>query len=130
MLSCSRGASAVEFALVVPFLCLILFGIMVVGVFLGLAHSLEQIAADAGRYAVVGLAAEERHRLAEQWVLARADQYPLLAQTRLSASTEEVGNAFTVRVRYDASALPRVPFLDAFFETPKEITRSSTYAVP
>lgn len=48
-----HGAAAVEFALVVPFLCLILFGIISYGYMLSFRQSLSQGAAEGARAAAV-----------------------------------------------------------------------------
>ncbi|UDY22641.1 TadE/TadG family type IV pilus assembly protein [Nocardioides sp. Kera G14] len=45
----SRGAAAVEFALVVPILCVLLFGIIAFGVMLSFRQNLSQAAAEGSR---------------------------------------------------------------------------------
>ena len=47
--------AAVEFALVVPCLMLLLFGIMGFGWFLGIAHSLQEAASQSARASVAGM---------------------------------------------------------------------------
>lgn len=48
-----RGAAAVEFALVVPILCLLLFGIIAYGMMLTFRQNLSQAAAEGARAAAV-----------------------------------------------------------------------------
>jgi len=48
-----RGAAAVEFALIVPILCLLLFGIIAYGMMLSFRQSLSQAAAEGARAAAV-----------------------------------------------------------------------------
>lgn len=50
-----RGAAAVEFALIVPVLCLLLFGIISYGVMLSFRQSMSQAAAEGARAAAVTL---------------------------------------------------------------------------
>lgn len=54
------GAAAVEFALVIPFLLLILFGIISYGVMLSFRQSLSQAAAEGARAAAVTFVAADK----------------------------------------------------------------------
>lgn len=124
------GGSALEFALLAPVLCALLLGIVQIGLFLGLAHSLEQISADTGRYAVVGLEAGERRMLADHWVKVEAAGYPLVRQEKIAAATREADGALTVTIAYDASDLPQIPFFGALIGLPRMIQRSATLQIP
>lgn len=64
----ARGAAAVEFALVLPVLVTLLFGILIYGIYLGAAHNLREIAAEAARASVAGISDDERATLARQRV--------------------------------------------------------------
>ncbi len=57
-----RGAAAVEFALVVPFLLLILFGIISYGYLLSFRQALSQGAAEGARAAAVSVASDDGGR--------------------------------------------------------------------
>lgn len=59
-----RGAAAVEFALVVPFLLLILFGIISYGWMLSFRQALSQGAAEGARAAAVSVADDDASRTA------------------------------------------------------------------
>ncbi|HVX53552.1 TadE family protein [Nocardioides sp.] len=50
---CDRGAAAVEFAIVVPLLCLLIFGIVAYGMMLSFRQNLSQAAAEGARAAAV-----------------------------------------------------------------------------
>lgn len=50
---CDRGAAAVEFAIVVPLLCLLIFGIISYGMMLSFRQNLSQAAAEGARAAAV-----------------------------------------------------------------------------
>lgn len=50
-----RGAAAVEFALLVPFLCLLVFGIISYGVMLSFRQSISQAASEGARAAAVSI---------------------------------------------------------------------------
>jgi Flp pilus assembly protein TadG len=59
-----RGASAVEFALVLPLLMLLLFGIISYGVMLSFRQSLSQAAAEGARAAAVTFVTSEKQTAA------------------------------------------------------------------
>ncbi|WP_267427282.1 TadE/TadG family type IV pilus assembly protein [Methylobacterium sp. GC_Met_2] len=67
-LACRSGSSAVEFALVAPLLLLLFAGIGMLGICLGAAHNLRQIAAEAARASVAGITDTERATLAQNTV--------------------------------------------------------------
>ena len=64
----ARGGSAVEFALIMPLLVTLLFGICTYGIYLGAAHNLRAIAAEAARATVAGISDDERASLARERV--------------------------------------------------------------
>lgn len=109
ILTDERGTAAVEFALVLPVLLMVLLGIVAYGIYFGAAHSTAQIAADAARASVAGLSDAERSSLALQQIEVTATNYPLLKPSGLSASAAplpEDPTSFQVTVAYDARDLP------------------------
>lgn len=98
-----RGSAVVEFALVLPLLACLLFGILGYGQYFLLAHSVQQLANDAARATVAGLNSTERTTLAQQSVAAEVPALTDLVAARISTSTAEAGGFVTVTVRYDAS---------------------------
>jgi Flp pilus assembly protein TadG len=128
--SCRRGATAVEFAMVLPVFLTIVFGIVVFGSYLAVIHGVQQLAAEAARSSVAGMSETERNAIASAYVTANANTYPLIDKTRLTvaaATSPSNANVFVVTVNYDASnmfiyALPFVPM------PPKQIARSA--AIP
>ncbi|QCI64264.1 TadE/TadG family type IV pilus assembly protein [Phreatobacter stygius] len=101
-----EGASAVEFAIVVPVFLMILFGIIIFGGYLSVVHSVQQLAAEAARASIGGLSDNERTALANSNIQTQAGFYPFIERSRLvveSASTNAATSTFTVRLRYDAS---------------------------
>lgn len=125
---CARGASAVEFAVLLPLFLVLVFGIVVFGSYLTMVHGVQQLAAEAARCSVAGLSEAERVSLAESYITANAGSYPLLQPAHLSVSAATSGSdVFVVTVNYDASgnfllALPFVP------SPPTTIVRSA--AIP
>lgn len=127
---CRRGATAVEFAIVLPIFLTIIFGIVVFGSYLAVVHGVQQLAAEAARSSIAGMSESERGSIATSYVSANANTYPLIDASRLSvnAATSAVNaNVYVVTVNYDASsmfiyALPFVPM------PPSVIARSA--AVP
>jgi Flp pilus assembly protein TadG len=125
---CARGASAVEFAMLLPLFLVLVFGIVVFGAYFTMVHGVQQLAAEAARSSVAGLSEAERVSLAESYITANAGSYPLLQPARLSVSAATSGSdVFVVTVNYDASGnflltLPLVP------SPPTTIVRSA--AIP
>ena len=120
---CRRGASAVEFALVLPLFLVVLFGIIIYGSYIGTVHGVQQIAAEAARAAVGGLSDSERVDLATNNIEANVSSYPFLSSSRLtlqSATTNAATSVFSITVRYDASD-SFVFSLPAFLPTPRKI---------
>lgn len=105
----SRGVAAVEFAIVVPVLMLILFGIIAYGIFFGAANSVQQLAANCARAAMGGLDVDERQLLVDAYVEHYLSKDSLLIEEFLSVEVEpldEDESLLAVRVSYDASRLP------------------------
>lgn len=104
-----EGASAVEFALVMPVFLLLVLGALAYGIYFGAAHSVQQLAADAARVAVAGLDRCERGALVEAFIDHNAGAYVLIDRERLSVSagpSPSDPDQFLVELAYDASALP------------------------
>jgi Flp pilus assembly protein TadG len=116
-LSCRRGASAVEFAMLLPVFLTMVFGIVVFGSYLAVVHGLQQLAAEAARSSIAGMSATERASLASSYVSANVGTYPLIAANNVSvnaAASASNPNVFIVTVSYNAAgmflfSLPFVP---------------------
>lgn len=129
-LLCRRGASAVEFAMVLPVFLTLVFGIVVFGSYLAVVHGVQQLAAEAARSSIAGMSDSERGSIASNYVSANAGTYPLIDASHLSvnaATSAANANVYVVTVNYDASgmfiyALPFVPM------PPSSIARSA--AIP
>jgi Flp pilus assembly protein TadG len=126
------GASALEFAIVLPVFLLIVLGILTYGIYLGSVHSVEQLAADAARASVAGLSDSERVQIATHHVITNANGYPLLnaAKVVVEAGASPLDSSqFRVLVRFDASDLPIwimsgiVPMPDRMIERTSVIKR-------
>lgn len=126
------GASALEFAIVLPVFLLIVLGILTYGIYLGSVHSVEQLAADAARASVAGLSDSERVQIATQHVTTNAKGYPLLnpSKVEIEAGASPLdASQFRVLVRFDASDLPIwimagiVPMPDRMIERTSVIKR-------
>ena len=126
---CTDGASAIEFAIVLPIFLLIVVGIIVYGVYLGAAHSVAQLAADSARASIAGLSDPERSSLARAHVAANAGAYPLLRTGSVSVDAGPAAwdsNEFRVVVRFDAAQLPIWMFSRLLPMPDKIIERTST----
>lgn len=85
---------------------LIVFGVVMFGVYLTMVHDVQQLAAEAARSSIAGLSNGERNSLASGYVDANAGTYPLIDKTRLTvdaAPSGTDGSVFVVTVSYDAS---------------------------
>lgn len=97
------GAVAVEFVLIAPILLTLLFGIMTTGYYMGVSHSVSQLAAGAARTSVAGLDQIERESLANAYLNEASVRYPLLIQQAVSHTTTFDGagsTGITVSVAY------------------------------
>ena len=101
------GAVAVEFALLAPFLFMLLFGIVCVGYAIGINHSLHQLATSAARASLDGLNYQERQSEVDAYLSEAGSFYPLLDMNALS-STAVISQGGTphinVTVNYDLDA--------------------------
>lgn len=102
----SRGTAAVEFALVLPFLATVLFGIVSYGGWFWTAHNLQQLANDSARAALAGLDAAERSQLATDAFNEEISGYGELKPSAAVVSVEDQGDVINVKISYDASASP------------------------
>lgn len=124
----NAGSAAVEFALLVPFLMLFLFGIIGFGWFMGISHTLQEAASQSARASVAGLDFSERSAVALAIVRRRTSDNPLInadALTVNAGSDASNPDLFTVTLRYDMSAnlLRAVP---TFVPLPTMLTRTAS----
>jgi Flp pilus assembly protein TadG len=106
--ACPRGASAVEFALLAPVLLLLFAGILVFGIYLGAAHNLRQLAAEAARASVAGVTDQERAALAQGQIrvsLAAGSMFRPGSIGVQVGSDPADATLYTVTLSFDASAL-------------------------
>jgi Flp pilus assembly protein TadG len=116
-LLCRRGATAVEFAMLLPVFLTLVFGIVVFGSYLAVIHGVQQLAAEAARSSIAGLNNSERSSLASSYVTANVGTYPLITPNKVSvsaAASPSNPNVFVVTVTYNAAgmfiySLPFVP---------------------
>lgn len=122
------GASAVEFALILPVFMLIMIGTLCYGLYFGAAHSVQQLAAEAARATVPGLTPVERVLLAQESVSSSLPSYTMIAPERVVVTVGvNAGSAdlFDVAVTYDASNMPIWIFDGLLPLPPKVIQRAS-----
>jgi Flp pilus assembly pilin Flp len=124
------GSNAVEFAIVAPILLMILLSSTLLGLYIGAAHSTGQLAADAGRYAMVGRDRQEREIMAEAWLARTAGEYPLLRSDRLAMTVRESGELMVVSIEYDMSFLPIPELTVGLGHLPRSIQRVATVLIP
>lgn len=124
-----EGSAAVEFALIAPFLLLILTGIMVAAIHMAALLAVSNTAMEAARATIPGMTAGERRALAT----ARADTLLAAYEPFLDAEDADVvanasgTNAFSVEITYDMEkfALGRMA---GVMGMPTSITRTAVVA--
>ena len=102
-----NGAVAVEFALLAPLLFIMLFGTMCFGYFFLVAHSVQQLAAEAARASVYGITTAERQDLAQDYLTNGNGRFPIIDQAALAGTvtvSESSAPSITVDVEYDLEA--------------------------
>lgn len=100
------GAVAVEFVLIAPILFALLLGIITLGYFMGVSHSVGQLATGAARASVAGLDQIERQEIAAQYLSEAGSRYPLLVPDNLTFTETYEATAptgLTIAVSYDVT---------------------------
>lgn len=120
ILTNKRATSAVEFALIAPFLLLLVGAILAYGSIFATSLSLQQIAAEAARATIGGLSDGERKTLAQNKLNAIADDYPMLDASKVTFGFDAgTGTQLSrVTLRYDMSNHPAYA-LDKLLPLPK-----------
>jgi len=120
------GGSAIEFALIFPVALVFLCGLLAYGLYLGAAHSVQQLAADAARASVGGLNDAERVAIVHAHVTASGANYPLLRPDRVSVAAQALpadASQFEVKVSFNSEDLPIWLLADLVPLPPKTIER-------
>lgn len=123
-----NGASAVEFALVLPVFLLIIIGILCYGFYYATVHSVQNLTAEAARASVAGITPDERSSIARAFVDNAVPNYSLIDASKVTLTVgPNVANPdmFDVRLNYDSSSLPIWMFEDFLPLPPKVINRVS-----
>lgn len=121
-----RGTAALEFALVIPVLLLLLFGAIGFGIYLTYMHEVQELASGATRASIAGLTATERDTLAKQFVSTAVGNSALLTSSDMTVTTATSATNYSVTLKYDLkdTCLPVLASLISVkFNT---ITRTST----
>ena len=138
-----RGAAAVEFALIVPVLCLLVFGIISYGLMLTVRQAVSQAANEGARAAAVTVVDAERTNEAQTAInSAMSANGVTCANGILKKGTTTVGSCavgaktkcgsnecVTVTMVYNYRAHPMVPTIGLGFVLPETLTYSATARV-
>jgi len=98
------GATAVEFALVLPLLLSIVFGLVCFGQYFAIANSLQQLSAEAARASVVEIATEDRRTTATSFISAAGDRFSFLGPDHITPTVTMISSplpAIQVSLAYD-----------------------------
>lgn len=100
------GNAAVEFAIVLPVLLLIIIGIVCYGAYFWMAHNIQELANDSARSAVAGLTDSERQSLAQSNLTSEIANYAVLDPSLVTVTYTGDSKFFTVSVSYNAASTP------------------------
>lgn len=102
-----RGASAVEFALIAPFLLMLVGAILAYGSIFATSLSVQQIAAETARATIGGLRDAERKTLAYAKLAAIASKYPMLDPAKMTFAFNQDGDQLSrLTFSYDMTGHP------------------------
>lgn len=130
--TCDRGTAAVEFAILSPIYLMFLFGMIAYGIYLGAAHSVQQLASEAARLSVAGLHEAERRDMALSFIASHAHGYGLVDPQKLTITVTDSPSdrsRFVVDLRYDARHLPIWNLFDGVVLPATTIERRSTVRI-
>jgi Flp pilus assembly protein TadG len=95
-----------EFALVGPFLIVMLLGICAYGGYFWMSHAVQQVANDAARAALGGLSDTERQSLASASLASEIGSYAYLTPQNASVALASDTSQLTVKISYNAAQTP------------------------
>lgn len=124
----TNGTAALEFAIIAPVFFMTVFSMIGYGIYLGAAHSVQQVSADAARAAVAGLSQTERQTLARDYIERSMMRHPFIDAHKIQVEVTDDSanpNQFTVTIKYDAAELP-IWSLYSYAMPGKQITGFST----
>ncbi len=130
--TCKKGSAAVEFAILSPIYLMFLFGIIAYGIYLGAAHSVQQLASEAARLSVAGLHETERRDMALSFIASHSQGYGLVDPEKLQITVVDSpsdNSRFVVDLRYDARHLPIWNLFDGVVLPSTTIARRSTVRI-
>lgn len=116
-----RGVAAMEFAMVAPFLLLMMCGLVVYGGWFWMAHSVQSLASEGARAAIAGLDPAEQETLARNFVETQVAGLGLQAE-RASVQVESTTAVIRVNVAYNLSDHPLMA-LSALVPSPPRMIR-------
>ena len=122
----ARGATAVEFALVVPLIVLLFVGMAFFALVLSMYSALQQISAEAARAALPGLTPAQQSQLATQYVNNTISSYGFLNPNDLTVTTTSGSTTFQVTLAYTPTGSYFPSFGKYLPAAPALITRSAT----
>jgi len=87
LLQNNNASASVEFALVLPFFIMLLFGIVAYASVYMILNGVQQLASEAARASVSGMSDSERSTLALTYINANAGAYPFLNPAKMQPCT-------------------------------------------
>jgi Flp pilus assembly protein TadG len=133
---CERGQATLEFALVLPVVVAVLFGIALFGLALNDWIDETQLASQAARFAAVnnehGTGAEISEASFLKWVTEQGDnqEFAKGAKAEMCSPSSQLGDYLKVRVTYNYTWLGMANFFGNHAETPITSTATMRIEVP
>jgi hypothetical protein len=134
--TCERGQATLEFALVLPVVVLVLFGITLFGLALNDWIDETQLASQAARFAAVnnehGTGAEFNEASFLKWVTEQGDskEFAKGAKAELCSPSSQLGDYVKVRLTYNYTWLGLANFFGNEAQTPLTSTATMRIEVP
>jgi len=128
LLQNNAASASVEFALVLPFFIMLLFGIVAYASVYMILNGVQQLASEAARASVGGLSDTERNQLALAYIAANTTAYPFLNAQKMVISSGTTGTSaptYRVSISYDMSGSLIYNFIRLLPLPPPQVVRSA-----
>jgi Flp pilus assembly protein TadG len=100
------GASAIEFALVVPFFILLIFGLICYATIENMYIGTQELVSEAARASVAGLSDTERSNIVTAFISNNIGSYAFLDPSKLSVTSSTIStnpSTYQINITYDMS---------------------------
>jgi len=128
LLQNNNASASVEFALILPFFIMLIFGIIAYASVYMILNGVQQLAAEAARASVGGLSDTERNQLALAYINTNTAAYPFLNPQKMvisSGTTGTLAPTYKVQISYDMTGSLIYDFIRFLPLPPPQLVRSA-----